>query len=650
LVLLIFVMERKMKTKLFTIILTLLAILSSSFVSDGQANSTATIYQEEKTTGAQWYVSTLGSDSNGCTNLATPCATIQAANIKAADGDTIYVSIGTYYYSGIGTEVLRIGKSLSLSGGWNETFTLQNGKSIINGEGNRPGIVVENANSSVTVDHFIITNCDGPTAGGIINWGDLTLQNTIIENNPKQGIDNYRDGSITMVESVIRNNKASFGAGVQNDGKLTLVHSSIIGNHAFVLGGGVYHTGLSLILINSTIKDNKALDGAGIYNDSVGELEIYNSSIINNVANENIGGVNGLIDYPVFTQNSIIADNRVLMAGNAPDCYGTINSGGYNLIGDNFECAFNATTGDLINVEPLAVPIDTYYGLLPGSPAIDAGNPDGCMDDMGNPLLNDQRGSVRPLDGNNDGTVVCDIGSFEVDPNRLIQMIYLPLTSKPCPVLYYDDFSNANSGWPKADTSETLFEYNNKEYRILQKTTQNFGAGRPGFEAQDYKVSVDLRNVTGVFGSYGIMFGIKQDWSGWYTLEVYPDGWYGIYRYGPGGGDVLAEAFSPAIKQGTASNQISIERNEYSIIAFANGHLLTNTIDPYLIGSLYLGLINYAYDQSNVDVRYDNFRVDPLYCPVNLSTGNIVDSNRTGWYSSPTDFLSVNANFAKHQP
>src|SRR4029077_5702265 len=53
------------------------------------------------------------------------------------------------------------------------------------------------------------------------------------------------------------------------------------------------------------------------------------------------------------------------------------------------------------------------HALLPGSPAIDAGDPGGCRDSAGAPLQTDQRGFARNVDGNNDGTARCDIGAVE---------------------------------------------------------------------------------------------------------------------------------------------------------------------------------------------------------------------------------------------
>jgi len=229
--------------------------------------------------------------------------------------------------------------------------------------------------------------------------------------------------------------------------------------------------------------------------------------------------------------------------------------------------------------------------------------------------------SMAVYDVDNDGASEFLFGSsYLIQVNelflssRISNRTYLPFLKCACIPIYSDDFSNPASGWPIAYTDTALFEYNNGEYRILVRTTDWGAAARSGFQAADYIVGVDLRNVNNVYGSYGLAFGIAPDWSSLYTLEIYPHGWYAIYRFDPSQVVTLTTAYSPAINQGTASNHIEIERNGNVIRAFANGQLLTTIADGTYLGSRYVGLAVFSYYEPNVDIRFDNFVVKPISC------------------------------------
>ncbi|HEV3203790.1 MAG TPA: choice-of-anchor Q domain-containing protein, partial [Gemmataceae bacterium] len=109
------------------------------------------------------------------------------------------------------------------------------------------------------------------------------------------------------------------------------------------------------------------------------------------------------------TRNTILAGNTVGGPGqnSGPDLGGNFGSQGYNLIGDpTGGSGFDAT--DLLNVDPLLGPLQDNGGptqtmaLLPGSPAVDAG-------DNANAPDFDQRG--KGFDRIVGGTI--DIGAFE---------------------------------------------------------------------------------------------------------------------------------------------------------------------------------------------------------------------------------------------
>jgi hypothetical protein len=82
------------------------------------------------------------------------------------------------------------------------------------------------------------------------------------------------------------------------------------------------------------------------------------------------------------------------------NCHGTITSGGYNLSSDD-SCEFTGP-GDLNTTDPNLGPLQLNGGptrtmaLLPGSLAIDSGNPSGCTDGHAHLLKTDQRGQPRP--------------------------------------------------------------------------------------------------------------------------------------------------------------------------------------------------------------------------------------------------------------
>ena len=228
---------------------------------------------------------------------------------------------------------------------------------------------------------------------------------------------------------------AAFGAGIANAGILTLTNCTLAENSALAgmggaggpsqegpfpgtggMGGSAHGAGLSadagsVILTSCTISSNLSLFGNGS-----GSSGFFGSGTLG-PGSANSGGLFAAGNAQV--QNCLIAGNQ---ATNYPDVDGTVQSGGFNLVGDadgstGWLGAEGANIGNgSLPINPRLGPLQNNGGstptmaLLGGSPAIDQGNSFG--------LTTDQRGFVRPSDNpsvaNASGGDGSDIGAFEV--------------------------------------------------------------------------------------------------------------------------------------------------------------------------------------------------------------------------------------------
>ena len=231
------------------------------------------------------------------------------------------------------------------------------------------------------------------------------------------------DLAFAFRRSTASDNRAQSSArGMAEGGAL---HVSATGTDAFIRGE----------VTNSTVSNNQsvAVEGTGrgggvsvvrLTGDSDVLVSFHSATVAHNHATITGGGID-IRDYTpagraeVTLRNSIVAGNSSLLA---PDCatyhpQARVQSRGYNLLGSAFGCKFvGHGDTDLVDLDPLLGQLSWNGGktmthaLLPGSPAIDAGDPNGCVDGAGNDLGRDQRGWQR--------VGHCDIGACEHDDQR----------------------------------------------------------------------------------------------------------------------------------------------------------------------------------------------------------------------------------------
>jgi hypothetical protein len=203
-------------------------------------------------------------------------------------------------------------------------------------------------------------------------------------------------------------------------------------------------------VINSTISGNVAGTGSGGGISNISELATLTFELRNDTLSGNSADTGGSVFTGAFggTASVAIADTILNAAagGNiAISLGGTVTTQGYNLSNDDAG-GYLTGPGDQINTDPLLGPLQNNGGptfthaLLPGSPAIDTGDPNFTP-----PPSDDQRGPGFPRVVN--GRI--DKGSFEVKSGG---------TPSPTPTVTPTPTATATataSGTPTASPSAT---------------------------------------------------------------------------------------------------------------------------------------------------------------------------------------------------
>ncbi len=249
----------------------------------------------------------------------------------------------------------------------------------------------------ISIDHSTFTNNKGYYGGGIYNSGIATISSSTFTSNQATTFDGgaiFNSYSISIDSSTFTGNSSSFGGALSNNGSMQISNSTFTGNSG-TFGGALMNSG-AVTIVNSTIAQNYGTVGAGLYDSGSG----------------------------VTLKNTILANN-----GSA-NCDRTVANGGGNLQYPGTDCGAAIPVGN-----PLLAALANNGGstqtmaLQTGSPAIDAGDDTICAASPVNNL--DQRGIIRPVNGDGIGSAQCDIGSFEAGGTLPVQPTLSPPNAAP---------------------------------------------------------------------------------------------------------------------------------------------------------------------------------------------------------------------------
>ena len=254
--------------------------------------------------------------------------------------------------------------------------------SITGNQANRAGAGVEVGDDPATA------------AGSSVSFSQVTVDgNQIAAANPGNGggLHVGGEGSATVSQSTFSNNTATEGAGlwISGPGSLDLDNSTVSGNAASEIGGGVYDDGGADIALRSvTVANNTAgTDGGGLAQGALATTRTYSF------------------------QNTLVGDNTA--SGQGDDCFGTFQSGGFNLIESTDGCTIVGDTDtNVTGQDPELGPLADNGGptmtqaLGDESPAVDAGQSAFDVDQRGEPR-DDGQDDIGAFEAGDDGMIAC---------------------------------------------------------------------------------------------------------------------------------------------------------------------------------------------------------------------------------------------------
>ncbi|NLE44621.1 MAG: CSLREA domain-containing protein [Chloroflexi bacterium] len=310
---------------------------------------------------------------------------------------------------------------------------------------------------------------DGGTGGSGGSGGGIHLTGVAIaQSDPQVSETEYAAVQLSVMSSAIYSNATSIGSIGGTGGSVGTGGTGGAGGVGGEggdggSGGGIYAVANTLHASNSTISSNHADTpgrdggaagggggvqgaggsagcGGGIYSGST--VELAGVTLSNNSASgvggsgtptgaDGRGGGLYVSGGTLALGHTLIGDNASAQFG--PDCMGSISSQDYNLIEKTSDCVVGgAQTNNIVGQDPMLDVLRANgartltQALHVGSPAIDAGA-NACYDASGGLLTTDQRGIgyTRPVDGDRNGTVRCDIGAFEARPS-----LHLPVAMR----------------------------------------------------------------------------------------------------------------------------------------------------------------------------------------------------------------------------
>lgn len=381
------------------------------------------------------YAGALDGDTVDLQQLACSTLTLTSGPLLSAPSAG-YVTLQGNPYTGITLDGNHAGRVL-MHRGSRIAFNDVSVRAGVAGDADGGGCI--HSTGDVGLLNATVSDCEVSTpgivaakGGGVRALGGVFLRRSHVTGNRARAAAADADGGgihaqyvLAAFQNTISGNSASGdgshyarGGGIFASDYLRIEYSTVSDNRAD--SGGGLHAGHSAgfqvpVLTNTTISGNHARGAAGgVFAER--SIKLYNSTVTGNTAVFDFGAGLYLLDGDAELHSTIVANNSTgdgLRAADIGGHAGAAITGSHNLV----IASTLALPADTLAADPMLGPLADNGGgvethaLLPGSPAIDAG-------DNPRDLHYDERGAICPpvgpcADAERTLGAATDIGAFE---------------------------------------------------------------------------------------------------------------------------------------------------------------------------------------------------------------------------------------------
>ena len=215
--------------------------------------------------------------------------------------------------------------------------------------------------------------------------------------------------------------------------------------------------------------------------------------------------------------------------------------------------------------------------------------------------------STRYIDG--DSILPGSPFRFQMDVTSLMSSLNGGLSTQQ--VLYYDSFSDPNSGWTVSKGEEGQTGYLEGQWRIVVDKANYDLWSNPGSQFDNVKIEVD---ATKLAGEESNRFGLQcryQDVDNYYFAVISSDGYYGIGKvvngvqtfFGVGGMQVTDKVYARS-----TTNHIRFDCVGTRLSLYVNGDYV-DAVDDADLTTGDVGLLAGTFENPGTVIAFDNFTV-----------------------------------------